>query len=79
MATTGSTSVPTTGNDLQAPPRLTGDPKTDQDPMQRWMEHLYDVLAKSSNVTGSLTDLRARVAALEKRTPTTTTTTSSAS
>lgn len=62
----GSAAV-TTGNFIAAPPRLTGDSRADAQMQQKWLFGFYDQVIVAENLIGTLSDLRARVAALEAK------------
>ena len=53
------------GNTILPPPRLSGDAEQDTRTIQRWVQDLYDGLAKAANVVGDQANLRQRVTVLE--------------
>ena len=53
------------GNTLQPPPRLVGDPASDNRAIQQWLQTLYDHVIKRDNVLGRIADHETRIAAIE--------------
>lgn len=57
--------VAESGNTIPPPPRLSGDYAQDYPVLVDWIQSLYQTIAVEQNLTGTQTDLEARVDSLE--------------